>query len=620
MRTRKEMKRQARQTLKQHYLLFVVVCLLAAFLGTEFAGSLSAVKSMAAGESLEDTTGAANHQGLMDVIETMLVQGEEQGRELSEQIKEEEILQAEGEPALGRTRGVLANLVNDYTSGSFAVSILSALTEATGSQMISRAVFVLLSLAFLFLVWFFIQDVYQVIARRILLEARVYQQVPVQRFLFLIRVRKWAKTAWSLLVLQMLKFLWMFTVIGYIIKRYSYYMVPYILAENPDIGALEAVTLSRRMMNGHKWQCFVFELSYIGWDLLGIFTLGITGIFYSNPYQAAAFCEYYAEIRREAKEKGIPGAEALNDTYLYEKARNRDLTAAYDDVDRRVLEMPPLKGVRGFLASFFGVTLYSRREEREYEERAMESIRVSAAVAALEGRSYPGRLFPIPEHERRTWAENLNYMRRYSPTSLILLYFIFCFIGWIFEVSQGLVMSGEFIKRGVLHGPWLPIYGTGGLLILTVLYRLRKSPIWEFLAAVVLCGSVEYLTGLSLELTHDGMKWWDYSGYFLNIQGRVCAEGLLAFGIMGLVIVYVVAPLLDNFLKKIPLKAAIVICGVLLAVFCADQLYSVKHPNTGRGITDIGDGSALVERRTDDGRTGKAEDPAEIVCHAGSEI
>ena len=264
----------------------------------------------------------------------------------------------------------------------------------------------------------------------------------------------------------------------------------------------------------------MFELSYIGWDLLGIFTLGITGIFYSNPYQAAAFCEYYAEIRRKAKEKGIPGAEALNDTYLYEKARNRDLTAAYDDVDRRVLEMPPLKGVRGFLASFFGVTLYSRREEREYEERAMESIRVSAAVAALEGRSYPGRLFPIPEHERRTWAENLNYMRRYSPTSLILLYFIFCFIGWIFEVSQGLVMSGEFIKRGVLHGPWLPIYGTGGLLILTVLYRLRKSPIWEFLAAVVLCGSVEYLTGLSLELTHDGMKWWDYSGYFLNIQGK----------------------------------------------------------------------------------------------------
>ncbi len=598
MRTRKEMKRQARQSLKHHYLLFVAVCLLAAFLGSEFAGSLSAVKSMAEGESLEDTTGASNHQGLMDVIEIMLVQGEEQGRELSEQIKEEEILQAEGEPALGRTRGILANLVNDYTSGSFAVSILSALTEATGSQVISRAVFVILSLAFLFLVWFFIQDVYQVIARRILLEARVYEQVPIHRFLYLVRVRKWVKTAVSLLVLQLLKFLWMFTVIGYIIKRYSYYMVPYILAENPNIGALEAVNLSRRMMKGHKWQCFVFELSYIGWDLLGIFTLGITGIFYSNPYQAAAFCEYYAEIRREAKEKGIPGAEALNDRYLYEKARKRDLTAAYGDVDRRAQEEVPARGVRGFLASVFGITLYSRQEEMEYEEKAMESIRGRAAADALEGKIYPGRLFPIPEYERRKWVENLNYMRRYSPTSLILLYFIFCFIGWIFEVSQGLVMSGEFIKRGVLHGPWLPIYGTGGILILVVLYRLRKSPIWEFLAAVVLCGSVEYLTGLSLELTHDGMKWWDYSGYFLNIQGRVCAEGLLAFGVMGLIIVYVVAPMLDNFLKKIPLKIAAVICGILLAVFCGDQLYSVKHPNTGHGITDIGEAS-LVEEKED---------------------
>ena len=63
-----------------------------------------------------------------------------------------------------------------------------------------------------------------------------------------------------MLVKYIYEFLWSLTVIGGIIKRYSYYMVPYIVAENPDISAKNAIRLSRKMMNGHKWECFVFEL------------------------------------------------------------------------------------------------------------------------------------------------------------------------------------------------------------------------------------------------------------------------------------------------------------------------------------------------------------------------
>ena len=55
---------------------------------------------------------------------------------------------------------------------------------------------------------------------------------------------------------------------GGIIKKYSYYLVPYIVAENPDISALKAIKLSRNMMKGYKWKCFLYEMSFIRWDIL----------------------------------------------------------------------------------------------------------------------------------------------------------------------------------------------------------------------------------------------------------------------------------------------------------------------------------------------------------------
>ena len=62
------------------------------------------------------------------------------------------------------------------------------------------------------------------------------------------------------------------------------------------------------------------------------------------------------------------------------------------------------------------------------------------------------------------------------------------------------------------------------MLILVLLYRLRKRPALEFTAAVVLCGFLEYMTSLVMEISTGGTKWWDYSGYFLNLDGRICAE------------------------------------------------------------------------------------------------
>ena len=228
-----------------------------------------------------------------------------------------------------------------------------------------------------------------------------------------------------------------------------------------------------------------------------------------------------------------------------------------------------------------------REEDKKYEKKQAELVRIQAMIDDVQGEAYPVRLYPIPEEDRRKLVQSLNYMQHYSIWTLIVIFFSLSFFGWLWEVGMHLVAYGEFVNRGALYGPWLPIYGSGSVLILTLLNRLRHNPALEFLATVVVCGFLEYMTSLVMEIATGGMKWWDYSGYFLNLNGRICAEGLLVFGVGGLAIVYVIAPMIDNLLERIDEKKVKAACIVLLTLFVADAAYSRIHPNAGKGITDI---------------------------------
>lgn len=82
-----------------------------------------------------------------------------------------------------------------------------------------------------------------------------------------------------------------------LIKAYSYRMVPYIIADNPEMSALDAITKSRVMMKGHKWNAFVLDLSFLGWLILSGLTAGILGIFYVNPYIFETDAELYLALK-----------------------------------------------------------------------------------------------------------------------------------------------------------------------------------------------------------------------------------------------------------------------------------------------------------------------------------
>lgn len=180
---------------------------------------------------------------------------------------------------------------------------------------------------------------------------------------------------------------------------------------------------------------------------------------------------------------------------------------------------------------------------------------------------------------------NKQYNRHYSIKSLILIFFVFSFIGWLWEVLFHLIGDGVFVNRGMMYGPWLPIYGGGSILILVLLKKYRTRPILEFFLIIILCGIVEYFSSYLLEVIYH-QKWWDYSEYLLNINGRVCASGLILFGIGGMLAIYYAAPYLDNLISKINSKVLTVACAILCCLFVGDAIYSAKHPNSGKGIND----------------------------------
>ena len=84
-----------------------------------------------------------------------------------------------------------------------------------------------------------------------------------------------------------------------IIKSYEYRMIPYLLAENPDLEWRDAFATSKRMMDGEKWNAFVLDLSFIGWILLSLITLGLVGIFYVNPYKGLTDAALYMALREK---------------------------------------------------------------------------------------------------------------------------------------------------------------------------------------------------------------------------------------------------------------------------------------------------------------------------------
>ena len=159
---------------------------------------------------------------------------------------------------------------------------------------------------------------------------------------------------------------------------------------------------------------------------------------------------------------------------------------------------------------------------------------------------------------------------------LVLLFFAYSFLGWCIEVTLKFFQFHRFINRGFLTGPWLPIYGSGAVLITLAvngLAPLESSVGNTFALSFVLCGTVEYGTSYVMEKRFHA-RWWDYSQKPMNLHGRVWIGNLILFGLGGVLIIEVLDPLFLGLIGSLSLLRRQILAGVLGSVFLADYIMS----------------------------------------------
>lgn len=155
---------------------------------------------------------------------------------------------------------------------------------------------------------------------------------------------------------------------------------------------------------------------------------------------------------------------------------------------------------------------------------------------------------------------------------LLLIFFTGCFVGWLYEEIFYWITESALRNRGILYGPWLPIYGIGALGIYAM-KPLKKHPAVLFLLCAVITGVVEYIIGW-IGINRFGMRLWDYRGLFLNINGIICFRSVISFAVLGLIFHYLIEPNTERAVKRINKSTVRAVCLVLLVLFIFDCIIS----------------------------------------------
>lgn len=156
------------------------------------------------------------------------------------------------------------------------------------------------------------------------------------------------------------------------------------------------------------------------------------------------------------------------------------------------------------------------------------------------------------------------------------LYFTaYSILGWACETFYCSVGNRKFVNRGFLNGPVCPVYGFGAVLVILLLQSTEKNLVALFLSGMMVTTVLEYLTSVLLEkLFH--MKWWDYSRYKFQINGRVCLLNSLMFGGLSVILMRVLHPWISGLIARIPTSLLPWISLGILAVFAVDTVVTVR--------------------------------------------
>lgn len=304
---RKELKNNARKVIKKNYWTAIVICFLIALFTGEFGTSIMGIFPT---DDSMDPYYIISHPDT--VFESNQPERENEILKRQEEVVEDLKTRKEN---LNDTELKIVNVIESYLdSMTKSQKFIFKISDSIKSFILDKdvlgiglAVMSILSLAFSI----FIANPLIVALRRYFIKARKKQSTKINVVLDIFKKESWIRVAITMLLKDIFTFLWFLTIVGGFIKMYEYAMIPYIIGDNPKIKWKEAFKLSKQMMKGNKWKLFVLDLSFIGWEILSLFTFGLLNIFYVNPYKVATNVELYEVLKKEVIENKYECYEEL---------------------------------------------------------------------------------------------------------------------------------------------------------------------------------------------------------------------------------------------------------------------------------------------------------------------
>ena len=176
-------------------------------------------------------------------------------------------------------------------------------------------------------------------------------------------------------------------------------------------------------------------------------------------------------------------------------------------------------------------------------------------------------------------------MYHYTMLQWLLFLYIYCFLGWCWETSYVSIKKGKFENRGFLRGPFLPIYGTGAIMMLIVAGPFRDNLILTYFAGVVGATTLELVTGMAMEMMFK-VRYWDYSMKFCNYKGYICLGSSIAWGFFTIILTRYLHNPIERLVLSVPQNVINVISIILTIYIVTDFALSFHGAFKLRDILD----------------------------------
>ena len=513
---RTALKKKARSSMRKSYWKMISVCFIIALVTTAYPVSTTFV-------SLQ----VAPNSHISDAAFALSIPNSEVIIQIGSQLLADTPLSGLFQSTAAHISQLLIDMYSTHISLIFTTlrAVYAFLSEPFGMPVVFSITAVFLMLLY----QVFVSNLLLIGEKRFFLESHNYSATKISKIFFLFKLRCLFAPAWIMFCRSLFQGLWYLTIVGGIIKHYEYILIPYILAENPKISRADAFRLSKHLMMHNKWKMFCLDLSFLGWRLLSILTLGFLDFVFVNPYITGCRAELYLALRRNYVLSRSPRYEQLNDPYLEHVPSEDELLiskALYDD------SQGPYTKISYFAPGEYPVFLFS----------------VQPPFQAVKS--------PIRAD------------RKYDARSCIFLFHAFSIFGWLLETIIHLLRDGFFSTGLTLRIPWMPLYGICGILLLLLSKRIRKKPVRVFLMSLVLYTVTEYLFNTVSELLL-GYPLRDYSEFLMNVNGRIYLGGALFFALLGCAFLYYLAPRWTGYFMKLKPSARTAVCICLSVLFAA---------------------------------------------------